>query len=543
MRRSGRLLCLLVAIGPLAAAQDQAPASVGGRVLDALTGAPLSKTTVFLRPVEGEDLVYRSSTLADGRFLFPSVPPGRYRLIANRTGYVGAAYISPDPPRTNVLVLWPDDSVREIVLKLLPHAAISGVVIDEDGDPVEGAEVQAYRYGYRDGRRQLVATGTAARANDLGEYRVSGLRPGRYYIGASMPQHHRLERRIEVPPPGANPHLPEQGYEPVYYPDAGDPAGAVPINLSAGREVHGVDLMLRRTNVYRVSGRVVGIPDGSARQRVTVVLAKEDGTVAATVESQAGTGEFEFRGVRPGSFVLFASGESGEWPFYARRPIALGEGNLTGLELALTPAIEAGGYIEIEPPAPAFDPRSIRVRFIPEQPLNFNPDTRVREDRSFSSLLAPLRYRIAADGLPPGYYLRAVRFRQIDILETGLDVTAGVFDGELILEIRAGAGIVSGTVLDPRGGAAAGVKVSLAQEGLRAEWAELYHVTETDTAGMYQFRDLPPGDYRLYAWEELEEGAHMDQDLLERHRAEGVAVRIRENSVEPVQLKLIPAQR
>src|SRR6185503_1926865 len=71
-----------------------------------------------------------------------------------------------------------------IQLKLTPQGVIIGRVYDQDGDPVENAQVQVMRYTYPRGGRQLSTVGTGS-TNDLGEYRVAGLAPGRYYVSAT----------------------------------------------------------------------------------------------------------------------------------------------------------------------------------------------------------------------------------------------------------------------------------------------------------------------------------------------------------------------
>src|SRR6185503_10881105 len=71
-----------------------------------------------------------------------------------------------------------------IQLKLTPQSVIIGRVYDQDGDPVENAQVQVMRYTYPRSGRQLSTVGTGT-TNDLGEYRVAGLAPGRYYVSAT----------------------------------------------------------------------------------------------------------------------------------------------------------------------------------------------------------------------------------------------------------------------------------------------------------------------------------------------------------------------
>ena len=71
-----------------------------------------------------------------------------------------------------------------IELKLTPQSVIAGHVFDEDGDPVQSVNIEVWRYTYPRGRRQLTQAQNGS-TNDLGEFRISNLSPGRYYVSAT----------------------------------------------------------------------------------------------------------------------------------------------------------------------------------------------------------------------------------------------------------------------------------------------------------------------------------------------------------------------
>src|SRR6266702_2625432 len=82
-----------------------------------------------------------------------------------------------------ILSLVPGQHVKDVLFRLVPAAVITGRVVDEDNEPLLGATVQALRYGYVRGQRQLVPAGEE-QTNDLGEYRIHSMAPGRYYVSA-----------------------------------------------------------------------------------------------------------------------------------------------------------------------------------------------------------------------------------------------------------------------------------------------------------------------------------------------------------------------
>ena len=111
--------------------------------------------------------------------------PGRYSFSASRNGFITQSY-SPDGSirRATPLTLAKGQELKQLVFKLTPQAVISGRVLDEDGEPVADAFVQPMVFQYQRGRRQLVPDGGTS-TNDLGEFRLHDLRPGKYIVSAS----------------------------------------------------------------------------------------------------------------------------------------------------------------------------------------------------------------------------------------------------------------------------------------------------------------------------------------------------------------------
>jgi hypothetical protein len=59
--------------------------------------------------------------------------------------------------------------------------------------------------------------------------------------------------------------------------------------------------------------------------------------------------------------------------------------------------------------------------------------------------------------------------------------------------------------------------------------------------GHFILKDVGPGDYKIYAWEDIENGAEQDPDFMKPHQSDGQTLHIKERSHETVQLKAIPA--
>jgi len=53
-------------------------------------------------------------------------------------------------------------------------------------------------------------------------------------------------------------------------------------------------------------------------------------------------------------------------------------------------------------------------------------------------------------------------------------------------------------------------------------------------------RGITPGDYKIYAWEALEQNAWFDSDLLRQFEQKGKFMQISDGAKEIVEVKMIP---
>jgi hypothetical protein len=49
----------------------------------------------------------------------------------------------------------------------------------------------------------------------------------------------------------------------------------------------------------------------------------------------------------------------------------------------------------------------------------------------------------------------------------------------------------------------------------------MYRVTSTDTQGRFQVAGLPPGDYKIFAWENIESNGWMDGTFIDAYENRG----------------------
>ena len=172
------------------------------------------------------------------------------------------------------------------------------------------------------------------------------------------------------------------------------------------------------------------------------------------------------------------------------------------------------------------------------------PDVPLRADGSFQVAdLSAENYRVNLLGLPDGFYIKSIRSASVDVVLHGLDLSAGAASPVTIV-LGPNAGQVTGTVLDPKTQKAvpAVIVVAVPQEKERRELESFYKTANTDQAGQFSFKNLIPGDYKVFCWEDVPFGSWMDPEFLAAHESRGEAVSVQEGSPQSIQVNLIADQ-
>src|SRR5580704_4162375 len=189
--------------------------SVSGLVVKLQGSVPLPSSTVRFESIDDHTRSFSGLTDTSGRFEVKGIQPGRYRLRVIRNGYITQEYgqRTPNDPGA-ILALSPGQDLKELLFRLLPSGVISGRIQNENSDPLPWVRVSALRATYLRGKRTLSSEATVV-TNDLGEYRLFGLRPGRYFLSATYKPGQRLD------PAGGDEDFDDagkSGYVPTYYP-------------------------------------------------------------------------------------------------------------------------------------------------------------------------------------------------------------------------------------------------------------------------------------------------------------------------------------
>jgi hypothetical protein len=549
-------IALSVFLGPLARAQNaglpQEKCTIAGTVIDAVSERPLKGAQVRVRaipsaPAPGSESVSQSipqstsaSTDANGRFVFESLSAGRYFLLASEDGYVNnnRAYAG---LRGKMLEISPRQHVDDIVIRLLPNGSIAGRIINELGKPLLGVSVEAMKFSYSHGRRELHDVANAP-TNDAGEYRIPGLVPGKYYVRAKPPA------SPHAPPPKSRAGN-DKAYIPIYYPAANDQSRAVALALRAGEDLAGIDLNLVPVHTVHIQGRVINARTFSPSKEAEVTLLSDQGeTIFAPAQnfSAGGQANFDFQNVPPGSYVVVAQQPSNpheQKTMWGRTSIEVKDTNVEHLDIVVGPGVDVRGRVRIDGDTGS-NLGNMAANLSPLEPLslaNLTPDidnASLKSDGTFLFREVPEgSYQINFFPIPAGFYLKSSG--AADVLETGITVSPGHSPPVLEFVLSPGAGRIDGSV-ETDDQSAHGVSVVLVPDGKGRGQPNYYRQAVTDLMGRFAMRNIIPGDYTLFAWEQIDRGAYFDPEFIGRFEDRGKAVHVEEGGHVTVKLDLIP---
>ncbi len=526
--------------------QQAPPLSIRGKVLQEPGNQPIKKANVQLNGRTGPSAAqYSAITDSEGQFTIDDVQSGQYVVVVEHPGFVQ----SKAGGRRTTISVQSGTGKNELIFHMQPAAVITGKIVDLDGDPMPGVGVSASRTGSVVARRNSRNSGSGS-ANDLGEFRISGLRAGRYKITA-------------FPPQGAGPsNLKESNngkdqsvYLTTHYPGVLDEVQAVSVEIHPGAETR-INFGLLAGRAFRVSGTVTGVPSGGAMTQL--MLLPKGGVSSGVAPQQLGEGgSFEFTKVLPGSYLsrlIFVTLEGGEprmQMFRMGQPIEVSNAHVEGLRLQPEAAGQVRGKFHLDREQ-RFDWTQLNVslfaveeygsEFAYEGAMSFPATSSVNGDGTFELKNVPGgTYQLvvgATSDKMRDYFTKSVSLGGRDVLDSGFQILPETF---LDLVVSANGASIAGTVVDADGKPVANatvVDVPIAEHRSRPD---LYEQDMTDASGHFSLRGLNPGKYTVFALEELEEDVRQPE-FLNSYETRGKIVQLEEGTRKNVVLKLIPQE-
>lgn len=484
-----RTLVALLFAGSVAFGQAK-DCSADGSVVNSVNAAPIPRARVTLMQTPGDS--FTVMTDATGRWSMAHVACERVIITASRAGFLLSGQLTPGPRTVSLTAGTP---LHDVKIELSPQAVLAGRIMDDQGDPVQGVQVSLMTVRLVNGVRGLQQGYPATTSNDLGEYRFAGLMAGKYII-------------CLTPTSAATP------YAEKCYPGPADAGAAIAMDVSAGYEGR-VDFTLTPLATHHVRGVVSGGPEEGRRM---VSLVPASGRMQMGLSARVGTdGNFDVTNVVPGAYTLTAATGQPNGRFTARVPVQVGSGDVDGIQLHLAPGLTVTGTVKvISAVGRKIEKPQYTALLRSSDPSLGATQGNWDESKMIFTMtdVVPSSYRFEFSA-PAPFYVKSATMGGRDITSSEVTIADGAGTIEVVLSDDGGA--VEGDVSSDDGSVAAWIL--LARDGGSPR------NSRTDAKGHFKIDTIPPGDYKVYAWDDNSKVEYANPEWMRRH-AKGVAVTV-----------------
>jgi hypothetical protein len=363
------LLAILMATGWASTgseAQNKADtASIRGQIRDA-KGAPIADVKVDIYDLGGSSTAAVASVAvtSEGRYEATGLKGGQFRIVASDGRSSDRVFRS-----SSKIVKLPggkDLASIDLVMHLAP--VITGTVTDENDEPVADVDICLVEREYALGSLRYRFT-SFSRTDESGQYRImANIMPGRAYLVMVRTYIGSVEGNFPaVSQSPTSPKLRKRTFAPTHYPGTDEIQGALPITLRPGELREGVDIRIRRSPSYCLSGTLKG---GGGPQRMDFRIAEQQpaggvGRWPGTVATTGPDGRFRVCDLHAGDYFLtaYVSQSISKTPaFFVRTPISIIDKDVD-VTVQAAPQVAVRGEIGWDGDAPP-DPLPLRVQLI-----------------------------------------------------------------------------------------------------------------------------------------------------------------------------------
>lgn len=371
--------------------RSQPQRTIRGEVVNSITGQPIPNALV---QISGP---HAALTDRDGLFEFRDLAggsSGSIAVTATKPGYF------PEQPGAGDSNL-PAQENHDITLKLIPEAILSGTVIDQNGQPLQGLRVLLKTLQVHDGLRRWQQAQSRTTSVD-GEFRFAELKAGKYSLATAF--------EIDGSPDA----LSSVAFVPVTYPPPGGDEEAA-LTLAPGDHME-VSLSPPMERIYAVTGHVDGPPAQGANLEVE---SSSGGMINPVVRFDRPNG---FRVLLPsGSYRLKLHAFVANQQLVGTREISIREAPVRDISIPLARLATIPVEVEYQAVNTSSEGAQQPLPFFPNVSLEntdpagsartFNaqpsPPASSPEDSLFIRDVEPGHYRLQARPQPPWYLASA----------------------------------------------------------------------------------------------------------------------------------------
>lgn len=484
-----KLNLLILWLAASMSAQTSAGNVLKVHVVNRATGAPVAAATIVLSGPEDGPLLGRTDS--EGDFAGRNTSAGAHLLTVTHKGYRMTGGELGKPVEVKVGV------ETSVTVELLPLAVLAGRVLDQYGDPVRRAIVRTEDRASAPVGREYYESYSSATTDDLGEYRLAEVEPGKHYLAVEYDS--MDEARGSG---GASRYRWLRTGGLVLYPEATGIEQAEQLQVGPGEILQVNDIRLKIRRAVTVSGTVKP-QSGDGNLSLSLTRTNKLSLHSPMVQAAfAGTdGSFKID-VLPGNYVLTATDrKTGK----SSTPLALEarETDISGLEMNLTAGYEIGGRIAVDGPE-AIDYAGLFLS------LGGQP-TKIDSSGNFQANLFGGNTTYSLEGLPDDWYIRAARIGGKQIIGRQFDIEPGSTEMTFILSPHGAS--VSFTVSGDSRSLPTIIVLLVPETGQIPDFESMPHAAP-DASGSLIARGVPPGSYRIFSLNASNWALAMRPDLL-----------------------------
>ena len=440
----------------------------------------------------------------------------------------------------SALTLRPGQQLTELIFKLGKTGVVTGHVFDEDGEPMLGVHVSALRETFEEGKIHF-ETNVNCESNDLGEFRLYELNPGRYVVRAAHERWNPMGSSTGFI--GIDANADGKAYANTYYPGVASSGKATVITVKSGDEISSIDIILRKVAVYKIRGKIVDPSSKVKGHRAFQVSASRRGEetdldMQGLSAISAADGSFEIAGVPSANYTVGFLARSADGSSHgARQDVNVTNADVEGLELVVGEFENISGRV-IWDGAPKLEqpPLMVHAESMEDSQV---PGANGVVDRNSQFILkgvAEGEYRIKVFGVSKDCYIKEMRYDERILPDTRIRVGKDAV-GRLDITLSSRGAHIKGAVVNEDNLPAFNAwVVAIPQKKV----ASASYFTDTDQYGQFDIRGLPPGSYRLFSWAGLTSGVWEDPEFLKAYLEKSTSVEVDEGDKKTEQLNLIP---
>ena len=252
-------------------------------------------------------------------------------------------------------------------------------------------------------------------------------------------------------------------------------------------------------------------------------------------------GSFEIAGVLPGPYTLNAFWFEDGRRYQARQSVEVGNADVEGVNLIIAPGIQMNGRI-VWDGKPSLDRDELLVNIASaDSRISFSAPARVVGNSFVLKDVFEGTYRLGLSGQSKDCYIRAIRYGSSDALDNGFTVVRGT-QPSIEVTISSRGARVQGAVTEEDKLPVTGVWVVLVPDQAHRDQSRLYQKAAADQYGHYLLRGIAPGDYKIFCWDEVEDGAWEDPDFLRTFEDRGQKISVEDADAKTVDVVAIKSK-